>query len=59
MRILLLILAIAVSTTLAYLLDSRSLLPVPLGRLLSPQEGLWQNAEPVSAAPNAALSFPA
>lgn len=58
MRILLLILAIAVSTTLAYLLDSRSLLPVPLGRLLSPQEGLWQNAEPVSAAPNAALSFP-
>lgn len=34
---------------LAYILHTTAVLPAPLGKLLSPQEGIWQNAEPVSA----------
>ena len=33
---------------LIYVLDSRAVLPAPLGRLLSPQQGIWQNAEPLN-----------
>lgn len=32
---------------LCVLLDTRIVLPVPFGKILSPQEGLWQNAESV------------
>jgi penicillin amidase len=32
-------------------------LPVPLGKLLSPQHGLWQNAEPLNQDYSAQLSF--
>lgn len=32
---------------LIYSLDSKSVLPLPLGSFLSPQQGIWQNAEPV------------
>lgn len=57
MRHLLLILTVAATVAVAYILDTRSVLPAPLGRLLSPQEGVWQNAEAVGARPEAELSF--
>lgn len=38
--------------------NSTFLLPAPLGKLLSPQHGIWQNAEPVNADFNEELSFP-
>ncbi len=43
---------------LVYTLDSRQVLPAPLGKLLSPQHGVWQNAEPVDQTYNLTLSFP-
>ncbi len=46
MRILIFSLSLIVTIALILLLDTRKVLPAPLGRLLSPQEGLWQNAEP-------------
>ena len=33
-------------------------LPMPAGKFLSPQHGLWQNAEPSSTSFDADLSFP-
>jgi penicillin amidase len=43
---------------LVYTLDSRQVLPAPLGKLLSPQHGIWQNAEPVEQSFNLTYSFP-
>ena len=47
MRILLFIFFTAITTALCYVLNTDALLPAPLGKLLSPQSGIWQNAEPV------------
>jgi penicillin amidase len=58
MRILSFLLALLLTTDLIYILDSRKVLPAPLGKLLSPQEGLWQNAEPVKINFNDELRFP-
>ena len=58
MRILSFLLALLLTTGLIYILDSRKVLPAPLGKLLSPQEGLWQNAEPVKINFNDELRFP-
>jgi penicillin G amidase len=58
MRIFFLLLFSLLTIALIIILDSRLLLPAPLGRLLSPQHGLWQNAEPVKEDFNASLSFP-
>jgi len=38
--------------------NSTLLLKAPLGKLLSPQQGLWQNAEPVNENYSEKLSFP-
>ncbi len=57
-RIFLLVLTSILTLVLIYLLDGNSLLPVPLGKFLSPQEGIWQNAEPVEASFNEELRFP-
>lgn len=43
---------------LIWILDSRQVLPAPLGRLLSPQHGIWQNAEPVNQSYNEDLVLP-
>ncbi|MDQ6903535.1 MAG: penicillin acylase family protein, partial [Bacteroidota bacterium] len=40
------------------ILNSFVLLPAPLGKLLSPQNGVWQNAEPVDEDYSANLKFP-
>jgi len=37
---------------LVFVLNSRSILPLPLGEFLSVQEGIWQNAESVNASYN-------
>lgn len=47
-----------ITTALVIILNSSVLLPVPLGRLLSPQHGVWQNAEPVDEDYTEELSFP-
>ena len=46
-----------VTTALVVILNSTLLLPVPLGKLLSPQNGLWQNADPVNMDYSADLKF--
>jgi len=49
MRYLWLTLSALLTIGFIYVLDTRSVLPAPLGRLLSPQEGIWQNAESTDA----------
>lgn len=58
MKILPLIIYSAVTTLLVVALNTKLLLPAPLGKLLSPQHGVWQNAESVSKDFNAGLKFP-
>lgn len=57
MRIVLFILSAAITAALCYLLNTRVLLKAPLGKLLSPQEGIWQNAEPATENFSADLHF--
>jgi penicillin G amidase len=47
-----------ITAALVVILNSTLLLPAPLGKLLSPQHGLWQNAEPVDQDYSAQLKFP-
>jgi len=47
-----------ITAALVVILNSSMVLPVPLGKLLSPQNGLWQNAEAVDADYSENLSFP-
>ena len=49
MRILFFIITLLLNAGLIYVLDTRKVLPVPLGSLLSPHEGIWQNTEDVHA----------
>jgi penicillin amidase len=58
MRILLFSVSLIITIILIILLDTRKVLPAPLGKLLSPQEGLWQNAEPVDQDFNEDFRFP-
>ena len=52
-------LASAVFTSvLIVLLNTNFILPAPLGKLLSPQHGVWQNAEPASGNFAAQFKFP-
>ena len=47
-----------VTIALVVLLNSTLVLPAPLGKLLAPQSGVWQNAEPVDAYSSEDFSFP-
>ncbi|CAN5233751.1 penicillin acylase family protein [soil metagenome] len=58
MRTIAFIISTLFTTALIIILNSTLLLPAPLGKLLSPQHGLWQNAEPVNENYSADLSFP-
>ncbi len=58
MKILPLIISAAVTTGLVITLNTKLLLPAPLGKLLSPQHGIWQNAENADAEFNMDLNFP-
>jgi len=46
------------TAALIIILNTSLILPAPLGKLLSPQHGVWQNAEPVNQDFTADLSFP-
>ncbi|MEJ7768164.1 MAG: penicillin acylase family protein [Chitinophagaceae bacterium] len=58
MRLLSLLISLLITIVLIIALDTRWILPAPLGRLLSPQHGVWQNAEPTDATFNETLHFP-
>ncbi|UAY51033.1 penicillin acylase family protein [Ferruginibacter albus] len=58
MRVLPFILSLLVTVGLIVTLDTKFVLPAPLGALLSPQHGIWQNAEDVDADFSANLKFP-
>lgn len=49
MRIFFAVLIAALTAGICYILDTKTLLPAPLGKLLAPQQGIWQNAESVNA----------
>ncbi|HEY5407629.1 MAG TPA: penicillin acylase family protein [Ginsengibacter sp.] len=57
MRIIPFIIFGVITIALIIILNSTLLTPAPLGKLLSPQSGLWQNAEPVDYDYSADLSF--
>ncbi len=46
MRIVPFIVSTVITSGLIVLFNSKLVLPAPLGKLLSPQHGIWQNAEP-------------
>ncbi len=58
MRIIPFIIFGVITAGLIIILNTTLILPAPLGKLLSPQHGVWQNAEPVNHDFNADLSFP-
>jgi len=58
MRIIPLSISVVVSFFLIILLNTNWILKAPLGQLLSPQHGVWQNAEPANINYSEELSFP-
>lgn len=58
MRYLPFFLTATLTIALIILFNSTFLLPAPLGKLLSPQHGIWQNADAVDKDYNADLIFP-
>ena len=58
MRIALSLFTAAVTAALIIILNTQLLLPAPLGKLLSPQHGIWQNAEKANEDFTADLKFP-
>ncbi|MFN5931598.1 MAG: penicillin acylase family protein, partial [Sphingobacteriales bacterium] len=58
MRVFSFLFSLLLTIGLTYVLDTTAVLPAPLGKLLSPQEGIWQNAEPVDGDISQALSMP-
>ena len=59
MRIVPFIISSLVTVSLVVVLDTRLVLKAPLGQLLSPQQGVWQNAEPSDLNYNEDFSFSA
>lgn len=57
MRIIPFVIFGVITTALVVILNSTLLTPAPLGTLLSPQNGIWQNAEPTDYDYSADLSF--
>ncbi len=57
MRIVPFLASAVVCSGLIVVLNTSLVLPAPLGKLLSPQQGVWQNAEPASANFTANLTF--
>ncbi|MEP6926271.1 MAG: penicillin acylase family protein, partial [Ginsengibacter sp.] len=58
MRIIPFIIFGVITAALIIILNSTLLIPAPLGKLLSPQSGVWQNAEPANQNFSESLSFP-
>jgi len=58
MRIIPFLISAVFTAGLILILNTRLVLPAPLGYLLSPQHGLWQNAEPADKNFSEDLKFP-
>lgn len=58
MRVVFFFLSLLITLALVVCLGSSILLPLPLGSFLSPQHGIWQNAEPVKQSFDTRLNFP-
>ena len=58
MRVLPLLFSAAFTIVLIIILNTKLVVPAPLGALLSPQHGLWQNAEPADKNFSEDLKFP-
>ena len=58
MRIIPFSISVVVTIALVLLLGTKLFLPAPLAELLSPQHGVWQNAEPATINYSTELSFP-
>lgn len=58
MKIIHFLVSMLITVLLIVLLGTKWLLPAPLAVLLSPQQGIWQNAEPAGINYSADLSFP-
>ncbi len=58
MKIIHFLVSALITVLLIVLLGTKWLLPAPLAVLLSPQQGVWQNAEPAGIDYSADLSFP-
>jgi hypothetical protein len=59
MRIIPLSVTILITLILIVVFNTKLLLPAPLGQLLSPQHGVWQNAEPTGKNFSEELKFQA
>lgn len=57
MRVIPFIISAVVTAGLVIVFNTKYVLPAPLGKLLAPQQGLWQNAEPADAGFSADLKF--
>ncbi|MEJ7740160.1 MAG: penicillin acylase family protein [Chitinophagaceae bacterium] len=57
MRIVFFLVTLFITVVLIIILNSRWLVPAPLGKLFSPQHGVWQNAEPADTDLNETLRF--
>jgi len=58
MRIIPFIVSAVITSGVVVVLNTNLVLPAPLGKLLSPQHGVWQNAEPTNYDYSADLKFP-
>src|SRR5215207_6547224 len=58
MRILPFVVSALITTALVYVLNKKWGDIPPFGKFLSPQQGIWQNAEPADYDYNSELSFP-
>src|SRR5688572_21632113 len=58
MRIFFSLIILLITAALCYILDTRTILPAPLGKLLSPQHGIWQNAEAADIDYSSTYLFP-
>ncbi len=59
MRIIPFLISAVVTACLVLLFNTKLVLPAPLGKLLAPQQGIWQNAEPANFDYSADLKFDA
>ncbi len=59
MRIIPFSICAVITAAFILLFNTKFILPAPLGKLLAPQQGLWQNAEPADADFSANLKFDA
>lgn len=57
MRVIPLVISAFITIALVLVFNTKLVLPAPLGKLLAPQSGLWQNAEPADKDFSADLKF--